>query len=67
MMQIVANGETFEVEAGTSLVDFLASRRLVPARVVVEYNGLPLTQAEAREVTLVGGDRLEIVRMVAGG
>ena len=36
-------------------------------RVVVERNGEPLTPSEARESPLADGDRLEIVRIVAGG
>jgi sulfur carrier protein len=35
--------------------------------VVVEYNGEALTTAEGRAVRLRAGDRLELVRAVAGG
>ena len=36
-------------------------------RVVVERNGQALTPEEARRTLLADGDRLEIVRIVAGG
>jgi thiamine biosynthesis protein ThiS len=66
-MQIIANSEPFELAEGTSLASFLASRDLALERVVVERNGEPLTPSEARATQLAAGDRLEIVRIVAGG
>lgn len=66
-MAITANGESYEVQPGTTLVAFLESRGLKASRVVVERNGQALTPAAVRETTLERGDRLEIVRIVAGG
>ncbi len=66
-MQITANSETFEVDPGTPLPIFLESRSLKVERVVVERNGEALTPGEARQTVLQDGDRLEIVRIVAGG
>jgi len=66
-MQIIANSERFEVPTGTSLADFVKERSLALERIVVERNGEPLTPGEARETVLADGDRLEIVRIVAGG
>jgi len=65
---IQANGEKFRgIPAECSLLEFLAARQLSPGRVVVERNGEALTPAETRETILEDGDRLEIVRIVAGG
>lgn len=64
---VVANGEPFAVEAGLPLAAFLEQRGLAAGRVVVEHNGAALTQAEVRQQLLQPGDRLEIVRIVAGG
>ncbi|MFP4542067.1 MAG: sulfur carrier protein ThiS [Opitutales bacterium] len=66
-MHITANSETFELAPGTTLPAFLEARSLAVERVVVERNGEPLTQKEARATVLEDGDRLEIVRIVAGG
>lgn len=66
-MHIIANGESYDLEPGTSLDAFVEARGLALPRVVVERNGEPLTPAEARTATLADGDRLEIVRIVAGG
>jgi sulfur carrier protein len=66
-MTISANGSTYEIEPQTSLEAFVAARGLALERVVVERNGEALTPSEARETLLADGDRLEIVRIVAGG
>lgn len=66
-IKIRANGEDHEVMEGVSLAEFLSERGLALSRVVVERNGSALSPAEARDVTLADNDRLEIVRIVAGG
>jgi len=64
---ITANGQTHAAPAGCALPEFLEHLGLTPARVVVERNGAALTPAEVRATALADGDRLEIVRIVAGG
>lgn len=64
---ITANGRTMKIGPELSLVAFLESRGQAVSRVVVEYNGQALTQNEALQTRLADGDRLEIVRIVAGG
>ena len=66
-MKIVANGKTYEVAEGLSLTAFLESIGQRPGMVVVERNKEALAPSEARAATLADGDRLEIVRIVAGG
>jgi sulfur carrier protein len=66
-LSIVANGKARDVEAGATIADLLAEKGWKPEQVVVEYNGEPLHRARYREVRLHEGDRLEIVRAVAGG
>lgn len=67
MIQITANGETHQIQPSTPLPDFVESVGLALERVVVEHNGQALTRTEARGIELQNGDRLEIVRIVAGG
>ncbi len=64
---VTANGLARPCRPGCPLPDFLAELGLAPERVVVEHNGAALTPSEARAVALAEGDRLEIVRIVAGG
>ena len=66
-IQVIANGERYDIPAGCSLSKFVEERGLALGRVVVERNGQPLTPSEARHTNLEAGDRLEIVRIVAGG
>ncbi len=66
-MQITANGDAFTLNEKTTLQTFVEDRGLALERVVVERNGQALTPGEAREAVLADGDKLEIVRIVAGG
>ena len=66
-MRVVANGRPYDVPEGTSVADFVRERGLDPRLVVVEHNGEPLERARYEEVVLADGDRLELVRAVAGG
>jgi thiamine-phosphate pyrophosphorylase len=66
-MHIVANGTSHDVEMGTTVAAFVRDRGLDPRFVVVELNGEPLERSRYETVTLAEGDRLELVRAVAGG
>lgn len=67
MIEISANGECYSIAAGTALTGFIRSLGLEPRQVVTERNGEALTPGEAAETILEEGDRLELVRIVAGG
>lgn len=64
---IHANGEVIETELPCSLEQFLVARDQLPRSVVVERNGEAVAPSEFATVQLEDGDRLEIVRIVAGG
>jgi thiamine biosynthesis protein ThiS len=66
-MRITANGKPYDVGAGTTVAAFVRARELDPRFVVVERNGEPLERARYDQVELAEGDRLELVRAVAGG
>ncbi|MGH2546011.1 MAG: sulfur carrier protein ThiS [Actinomycetota bacterium] len=66
-MRVTANGSEFEVDGAMTVAAFVRSRGLDPRYVVVERNGEPLERARYEEVELADGDRLELVRAVAGG
>ena len=66
-MNVVANGRDHDVAPGTTVDGFIRSRGLDPRFVVVEHNGEPVERARYPDVTLADGDRLELVRAVAGG
>jgi thiamine biosynthesis protein ThiS len=66
-VRVTANGKAFEIEDGLTVASFIRSRDLDPRFVVVEHNGEPLERASYDRVKLIEGDRLELVRAVAGG
>ncbi|HWB59419.1 MAG TPA: sulfur carrier protein ThiS [Chthoniobacteraceae bacterium] len=65
-MNIVLNGEPKEIEAATiaALVQMLA---LPVPTLLIEHNGLALHRDEWPARALQAGDRIEIIRIVAGG
>ncbi|MGH2740721.1 MAG: sulfur carrier protein ThiS [Actinomycetota bacterium] len=67
MIRVTANGDDVPLDEALSVAEFIRSRSLDPRFVVVERNGQPLERARYEEVVLEDGDRLELVRAVAGG
>ena len=66
-MHLVVNGSPRDVADGTSLVQLLTDLGLRVGSVVVEHNGTALLRSEVEAAQLADGDRLELVRAVAGG
>jgi len=66
-MKLEINGETRNVEQGTTIVQLLDLLKLQPDRVVVELNRRVLNVAEQGKTLLREGDNLEIIRFVGGG
>ena len=64
---VIANGEVRELEFPCRLSEFLEAQGLLPKSVVVELNGKAVAPSEFAERDLASGDRMEIVRIVAGG
>ncbi len=64
---VIANGEALEIQLPCSLEAFLLAQQLLPRSVVVEHNGQAVAPSEFSRRHLAAGDRLEIVKVVAGG
>lgn len=64
---VIANGERFPARFPCSIEEFLLSQKLLPRSVVVEHNGQAVAPSEFSRRPLQPGDRLEIVKIVAGG
>jgi len=67
MFSITANGKPTDVQLPCTLEQFLVAQNLLPRSVVVEHNGEAVAPSEFSERQLQAGDRLEIVKIVAGG
>ena len=66
-MTVVVNGDPVEVPDGSTVDDLLDRLGLGGRWVIVERNGDPVPRAELATTALADGDRLELVRAVAGG
>jgi len=64
---IIANGEPIAAPVPCTIHEFLVARGFYPRSVVVEHNGEAVAPSEFTQRILRAGDRLEIVKIVAGG
>jgi thiamine biosynthesis protein ThiS len=64
---VTANGNSIEAHLPCSIEQFLVAQNLLPRSVVVEHNGEAVAPSEFSRRELKAGDRLEIVKIVAGG
>ncbi len=65
-IEIFLNGDARQVGSGTPLTALLDELGL-KAGVLIEHNDRPLLPKEWPEIRLAVGDRIEIIRIVAGG
>lgn len=65
-MNLFLNGQKREVEAGT-VTDLINELGLTPEAVLVERNGTALLRSEWPQTPLSDDDRLEVLRVAAGG
>jgi thiamine biosynthesis protein ThiS len=64
---VIANGKQVQAKLPCSIEEFLVAQKLLPRSVVVELNGEAVAPSEFSKHQLNAGDRLEIVKIVAGG
>ena len=64
---VTANGRQLPAKLPCSIEEFLIAQNLLPRSVVVEHNGEAVAPSEFAKRQLAAGDRLEIVKIVAGG
>lgn len=66
-MIVVANGSEVELAEGATLAELIDTLGLSKRLVVAERNGEAIPRRAIPETVLFDGDRLELVRAVAGG
>jgi thiamine biosynthesis protein ThiS len=64
---VTANGREIQASLPCTLEQFLLAQELLPRSVVVEHNGEAVAPSEFCARTVQAGDKLEIVKIVAGG
>jgi sulfur carrier protein len=67
MITVLANGRPVELADGSTVAGLLDALGLSGAVAAVEHNGEPVPRSAHATRELVDGDRVELVRAVAGG
>lgn len=66
-MNVRLNGRPHRVESASTVQDVIRALGLDPRSVIVEHNGEPVERRRFADLEVREGDRLELVRAVAGG
>jgi len=64
---ISLNGEFMDSREAKTIADLIDRCQLPPQSILVEHNGLAVHRHEWAERSLAEGDRIEFIRVVAGG
>ena len=67
MNAVTANGQSIAAKLPCTIEEFLVAQNLLPRSVVVEHNGEAVAPSAFPQRQVQAGDRLEIVKIVAGG
>ena len=66
-MKISLNGESVDTREAKTIGELIDRYQLPPQSILVEHNGLAVHRNEWAERPLAEGDRIEFIRVVAGG
>jgi sulfur carrier protein len=66
-MKLAVNGESVDICEAKTIAELIERYELPPRSVLVEHNGLALHRHEWPKRPLAEGDRIEFIRVVAGG
>ena len=66
-MKISLNGESIDAREAKTIAELIDHYQLSPQSILVEHNGLAVHRHEWAERLLSEGDRIEFIRVVAGG
>ena len=64
---ISLNGERVDAREAKTVAQLIDRYQLPPQSILVEHNGLAVHRHEWAERSLAEGDRVELIRVVAGG
>ena len=66
-MTISLNGDKVDARDAKTIAELIDCYQLPPQSILVEHNGLAVHRHEWSERHLGEGDRIELIRVVAGG
>ena len=67
MMRVSLNGREEDAGGAQTVAELIGRFELPPETVLIEHNGVALHRREWPQRTMSDGDRIEIIRVVAGG
>jgi sulfur carrier protein len=67
MITVRANGQPVELPDGATVASLVEALGLARQVAAVEHNGEPVARSAQEATALADGDRVELVRAVAGG
>jgi thiamine biosynthesis protein ThiS len=66
-MTVSLNGESVDTREAKTIAELIDHYQLPPQSLLVEHNGLAVHRHEWGDRPLAEGDRIEFIRVVAGG
>jgi sulfur carrier protein len=66
-VKILLNGETADALEAKTIAELIEHYHLPSQSILVEHNGLALHRHEWSDRPVAEGDRIELIRVVAGG
>ncbi|WP_106248626.1 sulfur carrier protein ThiS [Allonocardiopsis opalescens] len=66
-MRVTVNGETREIDAGSSVAEVVALLTSAPSGVAVALNGEVVSRGAWERTPLASGDRVDVLTAVQGG
>ncbi|HEY7002476.1 MAG TPA: sulfur carrier protein ThiS [Candidatus Udaeobacter sp.] len=66
-MRISLNGVPVDTREAKTIAELVNLHQLPPQSILVEHNGVAVHRREWRDLPLSEGDRVEFIRVVAGG
>jgi len=66
-MKISLNGERVDARDAKTIAELIERYELPPQTILVEHNGHAVNRHQWAERSLAEGDRIEFIRVVAGG
>jgi thiamine biosynthesis protein ThiS len=66
-MTVRLNGESADTRGAETIAELAERFDLAPNTILIEHNGVALHQREWKERRLAEADRIEFIRVVAGG
>jgi len=67
MKTIRVNGAVRQLAASSNVTEMVVELELAAAALLIEHNGTALLRGEWNDTAITDGDRIEILRIAAGG